>query len=447
MEKDLGILFHSAFNDCGRAVVWKYRRGHGYTSQGVINDRGDLLYQAEGLLSSQEKFNFCHGEQQLSTMETVRLCLEYKLVEIFPLSGGFARVCKRSKSDPNRLRYNFIDRQGNLLSSTWFDMAMDFCEGFAVVFYRENSGMVYANYLGADGELLLGHRSFISAFSFSDGLGIVEKISERKYYLINRSGKIMLGPFDKIKPFSEGKAAVMRSGGGLSEWNYIDSELRFISYEWIKCQEAKDFSCGWALLDLRYGEFDYISESGVRLWEGKKSPRMAESFREGFALIQDHKTYNFNFLRDDGSFLFPGGKWLKEAKEFNEGFAPIKKKNKWGFIDYDAGFFFEPDFAEVTPFYNGFAVVKFNDFYRFIDRKSGMMMEEKFDRADIFRNGRSLVTLDGMSNFYTMDGIYLLDSFQDFSTDFEQSAFEKPVYVNIRNSGFWIDWFGEKTGD
>ena len=88
--------------------------------------------------------------------------------------GGFAVVERGDK-------YNFIDKHGALLCSTWYDKASDFEEGFALV----QLGGKY-NFLNDRGELL-SDTWYDYAEDFFEGSAYVENGEEK--YFIDTDGK------------------------------------------------------------------------------------------------------------------------------------------------------------------------------------------------------------------------------------------------------------------
>ena len=91
--------------------------------------------------------------------------------QIFDFNAGFAKVRLKDKDDPYNQRYNFIDKQGNLLSDTWFNDCDNFSDDnpeYPVV-VRLNGKM---NYLQRNGKLLLDQWYDYTA-SFNDDFGLV----------------------------------------------------------------------------------------------------------------------------------------------------------------------------------------------------------------------------------------------------------------------------------
>ena len=130
--------------------------------------------------------------------------------EVAELCGGIARVREGDT-------WNFINKDGRLVSDTWFDSAGRFCDGFSLV-----EGEDGWNYIGKDGK-------FLSDVWFQDA-----------------------------EDFCEGFACVKWRG----EYNFLDKDGKYLSDKWYDC--AWCFIEGRACVKLR-GENFYIDKEGKRI--------------------------------------------------------------------------------------------------------------------------------------------------------------------------------------
>ena len=124
------------------------------------------------------------------------------VLDLLYFSDGFARIknCER--------KYNFIDKQGKLLSEKWFDWAEDFEDGFAVV---KNEDYVY-NFIDKQGKFL-SEKWFEKAFDFNEGFAVVEKTIGLRNF-IGKDGKLLSDEwFDWAEDFEDGFAVVRRTNG------------------------------------------------------------------------------------------------------------------------------------------------------------------------------------------------------------------------------------------
>ena len=106
------------------------------------------------------------------------------VLDLLPWSEGFAKVQRGDEL------WNFIDKQGIILSGEWFDWLGSFYEGFAKI-------------------------------QRGDGL----------YNFINKKGNYLSNEwFNYLGDFNEGFASVQR---GNNLWNFIDRQGNYLSNEWF----------------------------------------------------------------------------------------------------------------------------------------------------------------------------------------------------------------------
>lgn len=101
------------------------------------------------------------------------------VLDLLYFSDGFARV-KRGDG-----LWNFIDKNGKILSDEWFKWAANFQEGFAIVQKITNS--LY-NFIDTKGKIL-SNEWFIDAYSYRDGFARVQK-ANGECCKIDKSGKL-----------------------------------------------------------------------------------------------------------------------------------------------------------------------------------------------------------------------------------------------------------------
>ena len=168
------------------------------------------------------------------------------VLDLLYYSEGFARIrnCER--------QYNFIDKDGKILSEQWFEWAEDFQEGFAVV---KNEDYVY-NFIDKKGKIL-SEKWFEKAFDFNEGVAVVEKpIGLRNY--IDKDGKLLSDEwFEVVSLFHEGFAIVERKDGLR---NYIDRKGNYLSNEWFEVVSL--FDEDFAEVQRTNGEWAKIDKTG-----------------------------------------------------------------------------------------------------------------------------------------------------------------------------------------
>lgn len=127
------------------------------------------------------------------------------VLDLLYYSDGFARVRRSDR------KYNYIDKQGKLLSEQWFAWAGIFYKGFARVRRDDN---LY-NFIGKDGKIL-SDKWFECVGEFYEGFAIVQKITNSLYNFIDTKGRILSGKwFSDAHSFKDGFAKVKRTNGEL----------------------------------------------------------------------------------------------------------------------------------------------------------------------------------------------------------------------------------------
>ena len=169
------------------------------------------------------------------------------VLDLLYYSDGFARVknCER--------QYNFIDKDGKILSEQWFEWAEDFQEGFAVV---KNEDYVY-NFIDKQGKIL-SEKWFEKAFDFNEGFAVVEKTIGLRNY-IDKDGKLLSNEwFNNAHSFHDGLAKVQRS---YKQYNFINKQGKFLSNEWFNYLDDF-FIDGFAEVKRTNGELAKIDKTG-----------------------------------------------------------------------------------------------------------------------------------------------------------------------------------------
>jgi len=139
-------------------------------------------------------------------------------------SDGYALVELNGK-------WNFINKNGNLLSDEWFDNVGDFYEGFAWVKLNDKY-----NFIDVKGKLLSPNQWFDDCWNFNDGFAYVKL--NGKCNFIDENGKI-LSPnqwFDDCWSFQEGFAKVRLNG----KPNYIDENGNLYDKNKASLEQQKD---------------------------------------------------------------------------------------------------------------------------------------------------------------------------------------------------------------
>ncbi len=145
-------------------------------------------------------------------------------------------------------KWNFLNKEGKLLSNQWFDYADYFSEGFASVKLNDKW-----NYINIDGQLL-SNQWFDYADDFSGGFAIV--MLNDKWNYINKEGQFLSNQwFDDAAGFRDGFARILLN----YKYNFINREGRLISNQWF--DDAYNFGDGFASVYLN-GKWYKINQKG-----------------------------------------------------------------------------------------------------------------------------------------------------------------------------------------
>lgn len=126
--------------------------------------------------------------------------------------------------------------------------------------------------------------------NYSEGFAWVKE--KDVFYFINKSGEKKIGPFQKVRSFKEGKAAVF-SGGA---WKYIDTSGKDVFDK--SFSEVDDFSEGYAIVKLNNGKLAMLSAAGE---EELLDARVAFQFRNGIAIAE--KDAKMGYITNEGKWM------------------------------------------------------------------------------------------------------------------------------------------------
>ena len=169
----------------------------------------------------------------------------------YDFQEGFAAVVLNNK-------WNFIDRNGNILSDKWFEDCDDFQEGFARVILNHKW-----NFIDHEGKYL-SDTWFDNCRLFKVGLAVV--LLNGKYNFINREGNYLSDTwFDYGSGFYDGFALVELN----NKYNFINHEGNYLSDKWFDW--GGDFCNGFALVELN-GRRYCLRKDGVLCDYDTKEP-------------------------------------------------------------------------------------------------------------------------------------------------------------------------------
>lgn len=189
-------------------------------------------------------------KQRLANGEEPTYVFDY----VGDFSEGFAVVGLNEK-------FNFINKEGKLLSGQWFGSAHDFRDGFATVLLNRK-----CNFINQEGRLL-SDQWFDSVYDFYNGFAVVEL--NEKYNVINQEGKIISSQwFDNAGNFVNGFADVVLN----HKFNFINKEGKLLCDQWFDYTD--DFREGFADVKLNGKHYRLDANGNLTLVESKKRKKI-----------------------------------------------------------------------------------------------------------------------------------------------------------------------------
>ena len=220
---------------------------------------------------------------------------------------------------------------------------------------------------------------------FGGGYCIVSKVRKvngfyhTDYFSINRSGQpVKLSSVEKVTPFCDGIAAVVKKGG---------------RYVYIRGNGQE--------LSPRLAQ--YI---------GSREPKPVRPFVNGLSAYYDYAKGKYGFINKNGGIVISPR--YDEAHDFSEGLAAVKvpatasSPAAWGFIDVTGRMVIPAQYSrEPSSFSQGRAVVvKRNGDEVMIDKAGSVVSPEFQYLFPFFSTGYTLGKLKGQSGMYVLDGNY-----------------------------------------
>ena len=303
-------------------------------------------------------------------------------------------------------KIGFMNREGQIVIPPRFDYAEDFLEGVARVKIDGHLAFIDEN-----GSVLFQLPNYTSAWSFYDGLAMVEvqrpdEVDGHRGY-IDHTGKLVIPlRYRSGSEFLEGLAAVKNNRG---KWGYINKQGKWV----IKPQfdYADNFRKGWAIVKVG-GYEGAINKSGnfvippnfvlIGRFEGESAcarPKNSQQWglinRTG-ALVVSPKFDWCDGFHNGFARVQVGGKWgyinaagemvvtprFDDAGRFDEDVAPVNVGNKWGYINSKGDFVIEPQYLWASRFVMGLAVAEIADRLVYIDHVGSTIQILRFKDAD-----------------------------------------------------------------
>ena len=229
--------------------------------------------------------------------------------DVHNFSEGNALVVKNGKC-------NFINNKGVLISNNWFDLVRSFKDNFALVIINNQY-----NYIDTNGNLI-SDIWYDLAFSFNEGYAQIKK--NGKYNFIDTNGKLISKDwYDEVEDFNNGHALVRK--GGLGQ-NFIDTNGKIVSKEWY--DDIQSFNnYGYAIVK-KDGKVNMINTKGELIskkWDNNIQFKIINSsfYSENTKFGEHIKCIN-NYLGDYQVRRLPiGYQCVKDNDKINIKYEPL----------------------------------------------------------------------------------------------------------------------------
>jgi hypothetical protein len=270
--------------------------------------------------------------------------------------------------------------------------------GQAIADYRFRAGYNgRIGYIDASGRLVID-AVFEDAWPFSEGLAAVRRSGKWSY--INLSGDLVIElPAGTVQaaPFREGLAAFQDSG---DKWGYVDRSGH-VAIQPI-FDRTQGFSEGLALVEQNRRWF-FIDRAGNQAVAGDFQP--VTGFSEGLAAVKINDRVGFI---DSAGAVIIGAKFLK-AEHFSEGLAAASEDGRtWGYIGKNGEWAIAPSFEAARPFSEGLAVVQ-REYRRGAVRKDGSIaVDFRFQYLRSFSLGLAPAALGRVFGYIDSRGRFVI---------------------------------------
>ena len=196
-----------------------------------------------------------------------------------------------------------------------------------------------------------------------------------KVYFINKSGKVVSGPFSSFIPdFQNGIAVLSTRDAGST---VVDSSGKVLFTSKYKIYNYRDGLLSFSDANMKYGFMDLTGKVVI-----PAKFLNAKDFKDGSAVVETSEG-KFSLIDKSGKVL----EVLKYYKEYesSEGFTPFydEKSKLYGYKNYSGDIAIKPAFLSADRFTNGYAVVAVEsreicDKYGLIDTKGKYILKPEY---------------------------------------------------------------------
>ncbi len=397
----------------------------------VLNLPLNIQQRVKSMLELKRQEAIAENEKKQQEFEKKEQTEEYKriftILDCAAFSEGLSLVRVASGNHNYgaiKRSYGFINQNGGYEINPIFDKAFSFHNGIALV--QKSSEWKFINKKGEN----VFNKTFSEARNFSEGLAAVRLEGENFGFIDTAGVFVVKQQYEEVGDFIEGFARVKSE----KKWGYIDKTGKeFVIPQFCV---ANDYSEGLALvgkfINNKLTMYSYIDKTGniaIQLEEGDEPPskpsnsnenEIGGDFINGLAMINVSEKGNV-FIDKTGEIV-------------------IKPKNKY--LCYNFYFY---------PFVNNYSIVKVCSYYGFLNKKGKMEIEPIFDDVENFYEGLAKVKLNGNWGFIDTTGNVVInkDILKEKTEiqknppfEYVSSFYEGMAIVKVRGKYGYIDKIG-----
>jgi len=225
----------------------------------------------------------------------------------------------------------------------------------------------------------------------------------------------------RVKPFSEGFAAVQRASNNL--WTFItDQGKPAFSENFII---VKDFHQGNAAVKIQDG-WHFINTKG--LFINQDHYQDAGSFSNGLAAVLVNKKWGYIGLNGKMKIT----PQFAAAQQFENGLAAVQINGKWGFIDSTGKLVIKAIYSAVGPFSKQAAAVKHNGKWGYINKVGAWVIEPQYEEAKIFADTNlAPVKIKGKWGYINLKGKLII------ANQYEDASSYQEGLASVKKNGLW----------
>jgi len=294
-----------------------------------------------------------------------------------------------------KVKWGYMDANGNMQIDFQFDLAGTFNEGFASVALNRMPCLIDAN---ENRVIDTGLYQYIGPVS--EGLVSVMDYRFKRYFL-DTKGKTVLSLDPEIYDagnFHAGWAKVGRKktihqnkfGFDVSnlgyEFTYINKQGKYMTG--FDYDDVEDFNATYARI-IQNNKYGIINTKAEILLNPQYDQLGA--YNEGLACFEQGG--KFGLIDSNGKIIVDAK--FELLKAVNEGMAAFAEKNKWGFVNAEGAVVIPATYNNVNPFSEGLAAVQINDKWGFINKDGKVIFQALFNATGMFNEGICPVKMKG----------------------------------------------------